>query len=106
MDTNTKTEFLQDITKMIGKDCAFKCFVGSSECLKECYDSYIIALNTTARTLRNKGYESNSRYISLAYGEKYDEWYQISKFNDFPADELGNTVPYIEKNVFDENRSI
>ena len=107
MDTTVKTEYLEDIKKLIAQDCSVKCFVKNTEgCLDKCYDSYLTALNITAKTLRDIGYMRNSRYITLVYGEKYDEWDRITKFNDNSPDELGYPVPYLEKNIFDPSRDI
>ena len=84
-----------------------KCFIDTkSTCLELCYNSYITALNTTANTLKESGYLRMSRYITLVYGEKYDEWDRISKFNDLPADIHGMPVPYLERNVFDSSKDI
>lgn len=107
MDPTVKSEFMESVKRQITRDCALSCFIKNSpDCTETCYDSYLNTLNITAKTLRNLGYSRNSRYVTLAYGEKYDEWERVSRFNDDPPDELGFAIPYLEKNVFNENKDI
>jgi hypothetical protein len=107
MEVNLKSEFMADVAKLVTKDCSAKCFQqNSTTCTEECYDSYISTLNTTTKVLRNIGYTRNSRYITLAYGEKFDEWDRIKKYNDTSINPLGELPPLKEKYVFDSRKNV
>lgn len=106
MDPEVKSEFIRDTKKQITEDCSVRCFSSSNldeNCITTCYDSYLMTINTTTKTLIDQGYLRNSRYISLAYGEYFDEYQTIKRFNQDVYDS-GYSESFFELNPRDRTK--